>query len=334
MEKYKTFLIKNMVKFNDIKLKPARVLSLDQATGRRGKTGVSSKTFGQKWFLLPEGKALFKTFDSLYAPNLANVRMLNEVICYKLAQQVGMRCAQYIPAQLEHGDKQYIGLATINILKPNETSVSYRDFRAFDSSSYSLNMVDFAQLIDIYAQNGTNIKKKALLVDMYKKILFDAITLQTDRNSNNYCLIRNKKTNTYRACPLFDNEFAFACDLLNFFDYNGLVDFREISAKHSIASKIFTVEYQFASTNRYANLIKDICFYAKKYPQLHLAFKVFMNNINIEKVFDELTAEGYQINEDYKEYVCEIVNQSKHLLAEAFKVKVPAHALEEIERIF
>ncbi|MBE7082112.1 MAG: hypothetical protein E7378_00310 [Clostridiales bacterium] len=318
--------------FNFIRLKPARILSMDQSVRRRGITGVSSKTFGRKWFFMPEGKALFKTFDGSYSSSIANIRMLNEIICYKLAMQIGISCAQYIPANLVNHGKNYVGLASVDILQPNETFVTYKSFRKIPGYDFGFNLVDFSQILDIYVQNGVKIDKQEMLLDMYQKILFDVITFQTDRNITNYCLIINKKNKSYRPCPLFDNEFAFACDYLDTLD-KPFIDFSDIVSTHSLFSKIFTIEYELASSKRYANIISDICFLAKKYPDMNLILKNTMKNLNIEQVFCELKNEGYEINDDYITYVCELVNKAKEMIAEAYKIKIPKQELQEYDRI-
>ena len=65
----KTYILKNKLKFKNIKL--ALGISLKEVKLKPRKyykkhSGVSIVKYGQNWFMLPGGRAIFKTFDSDY----------------------------------------------------------------------------------------------------------------------------------------------------------------------------------------------------------------------------------------------------------------------------
>ena len=76
-------ILKNLDKFTNIKLAKGVNIELfvtDDRKCDKNSIGVSTETYGDKWFLTPKGKALFKTYDSTYSYNTRNIRIVNELL--------------------------------------------------------------------------------------------------------------------------------------------------------------------------------------------------------------------------------------------------------------
>ena len=79
-------VIKNKEKYKLIK--PVKGLALEtfDKVYRSGETGVSTETFGNYWFLAPQGKVLFKNYEV----EKEGIRIINELLYDELAKQIGV----------------------------------------------------------------------------------------------------------------------------------------------------------------------------------------------------------------------------------------------------
>ena len=54
-------MLKNVGKYN--KLKPIDLDKFKTSNKSMSNTGISTESYGNVWFLLPKGRAIFKTYD-------------------------------------------------------------------------------------------------------------------------------------------------------------------------------------------------------------------------------------------------------------------------------
>ncbi|MBQ7884692.1 MAG: hypothetical protein IJ318_01170 [Clostridia bacterium] len=329
-------IIKNIGKFNDIKLATGLDMTLYATQPREANltnTGISTETFGDKWFLTPKGRALFKTYDSGYSKEIRQIRMLNELLCQELCAQVGIACATYEPAQKDGQD----GLITYDIAGEENSLVPIhrliRVKRGLDTTLFGC-----AEAIDVYAYNGYAVNKKQVIVDLFKILVFDTLTLQTDRNDNNINFLFANNFKGIRVAPLIDNEFAFCGErLMDWLTCQNVdeIDIQDILSMHALKSKIFTFDDACtANAKRLQNNVELIAFYAKKHPALKTALNNMLQNLNPKQAFAVLEQQGVVVNEYYKQYVCEIVETTKHMLLAERGKRVSKALLNDYENIY
>lgn len=328
-------ILKNVNKFNKIKLAKGVDIALfvtDDRKCDKHSIGISTETYGDKWFLTPKGKALFKTYDSSYGYKMRNIRMVNELLCKELCDQIGLDCAEYEPAHIRGLD----GLLTYDIAGKDRL-VSLESFLKIKKNT-TANLYETSCIIDKYLIKGYNINKSEVIKGLYKTILFDTITLQTDRNISNINFIYNSKTKTYKLAKLIDNEFAFCgeffvceCDYKNLSNY----DFRDIINDYSLTAKIFTFnDSYYANKSRFKNNIEYLVLYAKKYPAFNKLLKETLQNIDVKEAFNNLEKKEIEINNEYKEYVCAIVDEVKNVIIKKRRQKTNKEDLEDLENIY
>ena len=119
-------VIKNIKKYNDIRL--ARGLKLNEVptTVRNGNNGISTEKFGRSWYMLPKGRAIFKTYGDTdnFFNSIRNLRLVNELLCYELAKQMNVPCAEYELASKGLNK----GIVTYDVAKEGEKIVNLYDF--------------------------------------------------------------------------------------------------------------------------------------------------------------------------------------------------------------
>lgn len=335
MKPIKQGILKNVHKFNDIKLATGIDMTLYATKERKvdwSSVGVSTQTFGGKWIITPKGRGLFKSYDSAYSSQIRNIRIINELLCQELCHQVGIRCATYEPATLANVQ----GLVTYDFVGGDKLVPLYKFVQITKGKDCSL--IDCATAIDEYLLQGYDIDKKQAVIDLYKLIVFDTLTLQTDRNENNVNFLFSKQ-GTIKVADLIDNEFAFCGELINkWLDTPDSVDFdmQDIISQHVLESKMFMVDGNgyVTAPNRVSKNIEQIVFYAKKHPALMTALKNMLNNIDTDKAFENVRALGIEVNDEYQEYVYRIVECTKHLIKEYKHKRVDKDYLEDVENIY
>ena len=327
-------ILKNLDKFTNIKLAKGVNIELfvtDDRKCDKNSVGVSTETYGDKWFLTPKGKALFKTYDSSYSYNIRNIRIVNELLCKELCDQIGLDCAEYEPAHI----KGLNGLLTYDIAGKNKL-VSLESFLKIRKNT-TANLYETSCIIDKYLTKGYNINKPEVIKGLYKTILFDTITLQTDRNVRNINFLYNSKTKSFKLAKLIDNEFAFCGEFFTYeCDYKNITkyDFSDIIDDYSLTAKIFTFnDSYYANKSRFKNNVEYLVLYAKKYPAFNNLLKETLNNIDVKKAFAILEKNKIEINDEYKEYVCTIVEEVKNFIINKRRQKISKEDLEDLENI-
>lgn len=87
-------------------------------------------------------------------------------------------------------------------VKPNGDSVTYPVLESEEDMVAAIDMfIETLDQLNISEENKKDIKEK-----YFQMIVFDLITGQKDRNSNNYGLLYNQVTKQMRFSPLFDNS--------------------------------------------------------------------------------------------------------------------------------
>ena len=135
MENNVFFILKNKDKFSNIKL--SKGIILEECQRKELSTQILGASIDARYFYIINNKqALFKSYCSKRYTNIKHNRIINEMLCYYLAQQVGLKCAKYEPATL--GDIS--GLISYNVLEKNE--------QLCDFFSFSCNLEDFTVSIE------------------------------------------------------------------------------------------------------------------------------------------------------------------------------------------
>lgn len=325
-------ILKNLNKYNNIKLVKGINLGTLETKPRslKGeKVGISTKSFGNRWFVTPKGKAIFKSFDSEFGVDIKDIRIVNELLCKQLCNQINLDCAEYEIASINN----LTGLLSYDIVGNNRL-INLSEFIKVDKNARP-NLIDCANCIDIYKNNGVNINKKEVIINLYKIILFDTLTLQTDRNARNINFIYDKKSKTLTTAKLIDNEFAFCGErMVDWLEnnYGEMLSMRDVLYEYSNLGKIFTFDSDYILTSKqFKNNVENLIAYAKKYPDLQNVLDSTLNNLNVKDAFKKVEKTGIKINNDYKNYVLTLVENVKNeLLQEKQDSKLDIEFLENI----
>lgn len=328
-------ILKNLKKFNNIKLAKginAQFFVTERRIVNMYSVGISTETFGDKWFLTPKGRAIFKTFDSDYTGNIRNIRILNELLCKSLCDQIGLDCAEYELAHIENAD----GLLTYDISEGKKL-ISFSKFMSI-SKKLSPNLFDCAVAIDKYVEKGYKINKKDIITSMYKTILFDALTMQTDRNAQNFNLLYNSKKREFTPAKLIDNEFAFCGELLSSWienDYGYNFKMHDILYEYNMTSKMLTFDDDYvASLNHLRENIENLVLYAKKHTSLMKILGDVLKKIDGKKAFEDVEKTGIAVNNDYKKFVCFIIDDVKEMILHEKSKSLTKQELADVEKMF
>lgn len=324
-------IIKKNFTYNRLKLAKGLDISLYNSIKKEEVSGISTIMFGDKWFLLPKGKAIFKTFDYGILNNVRNNRIYNELLCYKLANQIGLACAKYEIAY-KQDDKFHNGLVSYNVLNENEELVSgheivvdyIRHVKKDRTSQYyegdENNIQLYLDIFDSKKYQNCIINKQEILETLFKIAVFDLITFQTDRHNENIHFIYNKIGKSYKIAPLIDNELSFAVDILSEYigdDYTLRdVPFDKIMFKCNHFAKFLTVRQIDGIFNTYILTIKDLVRIASKNKNLMSILKNELKNININKAITELNNEGCKVDKGYEDYLKYLISFSKNYFKE------------------
>lgn len=313
MEIIKTGILKNSDKFGIKCLKNAINLKGQEFFQRknfRKFSGVSLKKYGHVWFKLSKGDALFKTYDGEYKKEVKDLRIINELICSCLAKQIGINSAVYEPAIL---DDAY-GVVTYNFLKENQKLLTLDNF--FMPGDNTPSLVNISEKIDFYKMLGYDISKEEIILDLYKIMIFDAITLQSDRNSFNINFILDNDFNSIKVSPLFDNEFAFNVENLYNVYYipEKNFSFRDLIANYSVDAKLLEVKSEtLFDKRRYYKLVSSLTDLAKCNDEMKTFLIKTIKSLSVSNAINDVEKMGVEISNEYRQYIKTIVNGTKRL---------------------
>lgn len=337
MKAFKTIL-KNVDEFDkDIKLANPVKFYFDSPTEER-ETGriksASSRTFGHLWFLTPKGKAIFKTYDRALDMCPPNIRMLNEIVCFRLAKQIGLNCAEYEPASFIKliYEKSIDGVVSYNFVKKNEKLITASNLYNRVEEDYDYTFYGLKNLFHDEELQKFNFDEQNIFYGLYSYIIFDILTLQADRNRNNIGFIFDEDYNVTLA-PLFDNEFAFLGK-----DINYIPTFKKLNSIIPLLEEAECSDSIYIKRNPKRNVktmlkqnVKQVVEFALNDKNAKKIFLTMTNKANLKEVFKTLENEGYQINPDYKAYTLKLFNFAKNYLkCEYKKFKQENKSKEEV----
>lgn len=306
------YILKNKGEFLNISLSKGISLAGKEFVTRKDYkefSGTSIERFGDKWFVLPKGKALFKTFDGNYKPELKEIRIINELICQELASQMGILHATYEPASYD----QHKGLVTYNFLQINDKLLTLADFLSVDNE-YENNLLDIKSALKTYEQLGYILETDEIIFGLFKILVFDALTLQTDRNNFNINFIVNQETHTLLLAPMFDNEFAFNSDFM--LDYAPATTIDDVIKHYSKVAKYINVQSErLGHEETYIKNIISLCNMAKCNDRMKTFLLSALKKLNVTNAIKKVEQMGIYINEDYKKYLKSITSHTKLLMA-------------------
>lgn len=308
MKRFAKIIIKYDEFNTRIKMAKGVRLILKKSHNRHGESGVCSIAYSNLWFETKNGDALFKTCDLF---SYSDMRMLNEVLCYRLCESLNIPCAKYEPAYFNNAQKTK-GILSYNFLKPNQKLISLKTFLETD---------DFKSFVEIMSalkakQGFYNLDLNQIQENLYKMMIFDLLTYQTDRHLQNISLVTGKEM---KLSPLYDNEFAFInlgyteskkektidefVDL--YFDARKLVSYKKLKC--------------FRGKKAFDEMVNQIAQMATKNQKFNQIFLDIVKNGNIKNIYQTLEKEGYDINPDYRDFTISLFNYSKKQLLAKYK---------------
>ena len=299
-----------------------------------GRSGVSSRKYADVWFNLPDGLAFYKTYEDLavkryskdnyyFGEETRNVRMLNELVCYELANQVGVDCAKYEPATNTEEHFRDHGLVSYNVCADNEKLISLaeliQEFKlSYDKDNMTTSIkTALRALYCLRDQGQVAFDENEVIESLFKQVAFDVLTMQSDRKIEDVRFVLNIKNNTVRVAPLLDNEFAFCGMLLEkyrkkFIGPNYI--FRKYK-KNKIDISLFSVDGMCDYLGNVSSLV-SMCEKSDKFDRL---LDSMIKNIDIDKAVKSLKTQGVDVSEDYRAYVKKSIENAKMLIIEQKK---------------
>lgn len=304
-----TKIIKKYNEFNTrIKMAKGVKLALKNSHKRDGESGVCSIAYSNLWFDTKNGEALFKTCDLF---SFSDMRMLNEVLCYRLCDSVDISCAKYEPAYFNNAQKTK-GVISYNFLKPNQKLISLKTFLETD---------DFMSYVEIMSalkakQGFFNLDLKQIQENLYKMMIFDMLTFQTDRHLQNISLVLDKEI---KLSPLYDNEFAFIN--LGYTESKKEKTIEEFVNLYFDARKLISYKGLkcYRGKKAFDEMVNQITQMATKNQKFNQIFLDIVKNANIKNIYQTLEKEGYEINPDYRDFTISLFNYSKKQLLAKYK---------------
>ena len=306
--------------------------------------GVSTKRFGKNWFVTKRGKALFKNYDI----DKTGLRIVNELLYDELAKQIGLPVAEYLPAdyksypieyllrvdkdQIKKPDPEEIvhGLVSIKVTKSNEQLFSGQQLLDYDSFWGAETLEDYMKALDIFEEGeGYYVDKRGIKSQFYKMMTLDYLTFMEDRHCMNVCFIKNDKDRYLIAAPVIDNEMCFAGKSL-WLDgqYDGKylsdISLKEFLAIHAKGMRLFVnneTDYTALSSAKevYETNVKALVELATKSKNMKKFLSETVENIDINKAFENVEKQGYEVTPEYKEYVNNLMKVSTGMFKKYMK---------------
>lgn len=314
IQKKKSAMIKNLEKYTALKFAKGIYLDNQETQNRFGDYGISSKRYSNKWYVLPQGRAIFKTYDKYeeYYDMLKNLRIINELLCYELCKQINLPCARYELATKEN----ISGLISYDVTKQGETLYCFSEYFYKNNIFYENNFKTFVKEIkNLKTKTKLNINQSQAIKDFYKILLFDCLTVQTDRHAGNLFFIENLQKNTLKISPLIDNEFAFNIIYFDMLLINENISQDNIKANLKHATICTTVNPTCLNCVFEENL-KDLVTISFKNKEFKEILKNVLSNYNMDLAIRKVEKQGATISPYYKDYLLKMENIVKTLIKE------------------
>lgn len=306
-------IVKNADKFNErIKLAKGLILSLNKKKEREGVTGKSTEYYGSYWFKSPKGDVIFKYTKPRQFNDTTIIQDFNEILCYNLARQMGINCAEYSSATLEN---ELNGIASKNFLKKDEKIVPLVSITPSLKNLESI-MVNLKQKDFLY----NSINYDQIYYSLYSYMVFDLLTYQEDRHLNNISLIKDKNNNL-KIAPLYDNEYSFFASTFLFSGADNFDNVKDYVDNYFITGGLVTPfdMDKCYGLNGFDIVSHQILYMAKNDKKCDYILKNLLKNADLRPVYDELEKQGYNIDQDYKEYTIQLLDFSRKRLCELYK---------------
>ena len=329
-------IIKSMNSYKLIKYPNGLSLGTLKTEKRCGLTGVSTKIFGKNWFYTPYGKAIFKNYDM----KKSGMRVVNELLYDELAHQVGLPVAEYYPAEYKPSQentplnvdfaktsvlkKTHHGLISVDVAKDDEKFfdggdiLGYNDFWGFET------LTDYMKAVQ-YFKDGEKyyVNKREIKLNLYKMMVLDALTFMEDRNMSNVSFIKNDKDCYLISSPIIDNEMCFAGKNL-WFNKEGLPDnlyFRKFIELHGSEMTMFVNDdvRTAANKNKYKENVKALVLLAKDNKTFYKFLTKAVTILDLNAAIKNVENMGYEISDEYKEFIKYLLNFSKKLFKRNIK---------------
>ena len=276
------------------------------------------------WVYTGDERVYFKSGASMSFAQTQSHRIVNELLYDELANQIGLPVAKYEPASykdisslISHDvtfdtDEELCSIYSIMNLPPK-----------YDMSFEKL----VKKIGNINGFEDYQYDSKKMIIDLYKMMVLDSLTFQEDRHDDNIHLLVDPQRKKFKLSPIIDNEYAFGAKTLNSyfdiksFEENYYMDKYEFLAKHGSNMEIVMTDkiYMIPSTQKYEANVKDIIKFAYNKPECKSFLINALNTIDINKAIENVEKLGYQISDDYKEYLNSLIDLSKEIYAECIK---------------
>ncbi|MBQ3493812.1 MAG: hypothetical protein IJA69_00175 [Clostridia bacterium] len=305
---------KPILKFNKKFVFPRNPGRINLAQLKTHKTEPETGTsiaYNNICFIVNGKKTMFKNYK--FGPQeISSFRALNEVICYLVGKQIGVKCAKCDFAKY-HSDKK-IDYGTISFfdLNNNQKTISLKKLQE-KTNTYCLRTLEEIEnlLKDYKKSHHINIDINKIMFDLYKLCVFDYLTMQCDRNTGNILFKqtygRTRPINL-ELYPIIDNEHSFGTFVIDDHLF-GVID--KLTAEnilnnyHSFCRRI-TVRQKFAYHNQYEILdnnreIYEMVEYAKEKGYINF-LKNAIAKYDITKIINKLKESGIKISKSEQEW--------------------------------
>lgn len=287
----------------------------------RNNSGIICLSKGMLFKPFTEYSSRVRNFKALH-----NFRMINELLITKLCKQLGLESVEYLPYKFGNS----IGLASQNFLRPDEKEMKTN----FESMQHALTCLNIHNVL------GEKVDIQAVEEKLFKLVLLDLFTLQSDRHSGNVVFLKNKKDGKIRMAPIFDCEYAFNIDKFSFskqcreqvdqiFDDNCQIDVKNVIDIYDESMTEFEngyygfaclTAYPILKSNRtFEERVKDCVLYSKDNNHLQKHILSFTQKLDIQKAFSDLDKEGVKVSPYYIKYTSSIVDYVKKKVNETLQ---------------
>ena len=266
-----------------------------------------------------------------------NLRMINEFLISALCKQIGLESATYLAQIKSKNGPNYQKIQDVmkkvdmpnaivskNFLKEDEELCEVISFGYAAKSGFSLK--SFVEGLAEMKKNEPDLKINLddLKTKLFKLIILDLLTLQLDRHIGNIPTVLNKKENSLSFGKVFDNEYGFNVKALRDYDLEkdvfGILNGGEkidvekvIKAFNKRIAKcgdyIWTVTPNCKTD--YQSCMKEIAMQATLSAKAKRIVIDVVNNLNVEKAFDDMEKLGVEVSQGYRNYVSQIVGYGK-----------------------
>ena len=294
-------------------------------TFRSGAVGMSTSKFGDKWFMLPKGRAIFKNFKTNFRLYnlMTNLRMVNELLCYEIAKQLNIECAECEVATINNTR----GVVSYDVAKPGEKLVQF-----FEISYDDVNFTALSKIIDRYILDGYKVDKNQCMKDLFTRVVFDTLTIQTDSHGNNIHFLIDEDNKTFRVAPPFDNEFGFnIANIARIMEEKGVVS-EDLLQEY--LSKIYSFIHlrpksKDQEANSFESNLKEVIKIAKAKPEYSEIFNHMVSNFNMKDAIQKVEEKGVEIGIDYENYLLISERMIKSLIKEHSNIQVSKQEVEQ-----